>query len=195
MAITRRSSLGSAILGAIVLLLLLIVAAAVVIFGGLYPVAASSPHSAGIQWAIGEARDRAVERSASGLRAPQFSTADVREGGSHFKGMCQECHGGPGVEPEEFATAMNPKPPNLARATGDLSTSEVFWIAKNGLKMTGMPAFGKADEDEELWKVAAFVKSIQKVSAADYASLPNAHEHEEAAESGEMHGDKGHHSH
>lgn len=195
MPITRRSSLGSAIAGAIVLLLLLIVIAAAVIFGGLYPVGASSPHSAGVQWAIGAARDRAVERSASGLKPPIFSAADIREGGSHFKGMCQECHGGPGAEPEEFATAMNPRPPNLARAAGDLSTSEVFWIAKNGLKMTGMPAFGKTDEDEELWKVAAFVKSLPRFRASDYASLPNAHEHEEGAESDEKDGDKGHHSH
>ena len=88
---------------------------------------------------------------------------------------------------------MNPHPPDLARAAGDLSVSEVFWIAKNGLKMTGMPAFGKTDEDEELWKVAAFVKALPRASASEYAAIPNAHEAEH--EHGKMAGDKHAHSH
>jgi len=88
---------------------------------------------------------------------------------------------------------MNPHPPNLARAARDLSVSEVFWIEKNGIKMSGMPAFGKTDEDEELWKVAAFVKALPTFGAAEYASIPNAHEEEH--EHGEMTGDKQAHSH
>lgn len=176
MAQGRGFSWGSALVGAIIVILLVVVAGAVTVFGGLYPVAASDKHSAGVQWLVEETRDSAVARSATGLKPPAFSPADIRLGGSHFKGMCQECHGGPGVGPEEFATAMNPKPPNLAEAASDLSVSQVFWIAKNGIKMSGMPGFGKTEEDDDLWRVAAFVKQMSKVSAADYASLPNAHE-------------------
>jgi mono/diheme cytochrome c family protein len=165
-----------------------------VVFGGLYPVAASIKHSAGVQWLIGQTRDKAVERSAEGLKPPAFSAADISMGGSHYKGMCQACHGGPGVEPQEFASGMNPHPPNLAKAAGDLSVSEVFWIAKNGFKMTGMPGFGKTDSDDELWKVAAFVKQLPNVTAGDYASLPNAHE-EPAEEAANKTGDKHTHSH
>jgi mono/diheme cytochrome c family protein len=194
MAKGRGFSLGSSIIGAIVIIVLLIIAGAVTVFGGLYPVAASNKHSAGVQWLIGMTRDKAVERSADGLKPPAFSTADISMGGSHYKGMCQGCHGGPGVEPEEFAIGMNPHPPNLARAAGDLSVSEVFWIAKNGFKMTGMPGFGKTDSDDELWKVAAFVKQLPKVSSADYASLPNAHE-EPGEDGGNKTGDNHTHSH
>jgi mono/diheme cytochrome c family protein len=178
MAQPRRFSLGSAVAGAIVAIVAIAAVFAVVCFGGLYPVAASSPHTGPVRWVIGEAREHSVDRAAAGLAAPAFTQADILEGGSHFKGMCQECHGGPGAEPEEFAAGMNPRPPDLARATGDLSSAQVFWIAKNGLKMTGMPAFEKTDSDEVLWKVAAFVKQLPKVSAAQYAALPNAHEHE-----------------
>ena len=186
MAQPRHFSLGSAVAGAIVAILAIGIICAIVCFGGLYPVAASSPHTGPVRWLIGETRERSVHRSAAGLAAPAFTQADILEGGSHFKGMCQECHGGPGAEPEEFAAGMNPRPPDLARATGDLSAEQVFWIAKNGLKMTGMPAFGKTDSDEELWKVAAFVKQLPKVSADQYAALPNAHEHE-AEERGHHH--------
>jgi mono/diheme cytochrome c family protein len=179
MAPRRGLSIGSALAGALITLLILGVIGVAIILGGLYPVGASSRHSAPVRWAIMEAREHGVQRAAAGLRAPGFTRADIREGGSHFKGMCQSCHGGPGAEPEEFAAGMNPHPPNLARAAGDLSVEQVFWIAKNGLRMTGMPAFGKTDDDDELWKVAAFVKQLPKFPAAEYAALPNAHEAEE----------------
>ena len=186
MAPRRGLSLGSALVGALITLVILGTIGAAIIFGGLFPVAASTKHSALVGWAIDEAREHSVQRSAKGLTAPKFTAADIAEGGSHYKGMCQACHGGLGAEAGEFAPGMNPRPPNLARAARDLSVEQVFWIEKNGIRMTGMPAFGKTDEDEELWKVAAFVKALPKVSASDYAALPNAHEDEEA-EGGEEH--------
>ena len=187
MAPRRGLSFGSALAGAFITLLILAAIGAAIILGGLYPVAASSQHSPPVRWALTEAREHGVQRSAAGLAAPQFTPADIREGGSHFKGMCQACHGGPGVEPGEFAAGMNPRPPNLATATGDLTVEQVFWIAKNGRRMTGMPAFGKTDADDELWKVAAFVKQMSKFPAPEYASLPNAHEEEHEAAEGHHH--------
>lgn len=187
MALRRGLSFGSALAGAFITLLILAAIGAAVLFGGLFPVAASTKDGPALRWAFMEAREHGVQRSAAGLTAPGFTPADVREGASHFKGMCQACHGGPGVEPEEFAAGMNPHPPNLARATGDLSVEQVFWIAKNGLRMTGMPGFGKTDADEELWKVAAFVKQMSKMQPSEYALLPNAHEEEHEAAEGHHH--------
>ena len=175
MAINRGFSWGAAIIGAIAALLLLVIGGAVIVFGGFYPIAASDPHSAGVRWVVHEAMEHGVKRSASGLQAPQLSRADVLEGGSHFKGMCQQCHGGPGVEPEPFATALNPDPPELTHAAREWSRPEIFWIARHGIKMTGMPAFGQSAPDEELWKIAAFVDQMPTVSASEYASLPDAH--------------------
>lgn len=176
------------------MLLLILLVVAVVVLGGIYPVAASKSDPPGVGWVLEETMEHGVKASAKGLIAPTLSQADVLEGGSHFKGMCQACHGGPDAEPEEFAAGMNPKPPNLVEAGQEWSVPEIFWIAKNGVRMSGMPAFDKTDEDEELWKVAAFVKQLPKVSAGQYAALPNAHEHEQ----GEHHhksGDNHEHSH
>lgn len=181
MARGSRSTLGTALMGAVGMLVLLLIAGAAVVFMGLYPVGASQRDPAGIAWLLEESMEHAVKASAKGLEAPRFSQADIREGGSHFKGMCQGCHGGPGVERRGTAAAMNPPPPALAKAAGEFTVPEIFWIAKHGIKMSGMPAFGKSDEDDELWKVAAFVKQLPKVSEADYAGLPNAHARPEAA--------------
>jgi mono/diheme cytochrome c family protein len=188
MATARGFGWGAFFAGAIAMILLAIVIVAIVVFGGFYPVAASTGDPPGVAALLSASRDHAVERSASGLTPPQLTQADIRDGGSHFKSTCEECHGGPGVKPEAFATAMNPDPPDLGKATDDLSVSQVFWIAKHGLKMTGMPAFGKVDEDGELWKVAAFVKQMEKVSPSQYAALPKAKE--EGEEGGEKTGDK-----
>ena len=191
----RPSSTRAALAGALAMLLLILLIAAGVALGGFYPVAASKSDPPGVGWVLEETMEHGVKASAKGLNAPKLSQADVLEGGSHFKGMCQACHGGPGAEPEEFAAGMNPKPPNLAEAGQEWTVPEIFWIAKNGIRMSAMPAFGKTDEDDELWKIAAFVKQLPKVSAAKYAALPNAHEHGMHEEHEHKGGDNHEHSH
>lgn len=176
MAVSRGFGWGAFLMGAITLLILLIVVAAIVIFGGFYPIAASQPDPAGVGWVLGATMDHAVERESAGLKAPALSAADIQEGGSHYKGMCQRCHGGPGTQRDEFAEGLNPPPPNLAESTDDMTAGQVFWIAKHGIKMSAMPAFGKTDSDDELWKIAAFVKQMSKVTPQQYAARPNAHE-------------------
>lgn len=184
---TRGFSLGSVVIGAIAAVVILVLVGLGVIYSGSYDVAASSRDGGVLRWVLGSTRAHSIERRAGDLKPPSFTQADIREGGSHFKAMCQECHGGPGAEREEFATAMNPAPPDLSKVANRFSEAEIFWVAKNGIKMTGMPAFGKTDEDEELWKVAAFVKrGLGTMSASEYESLPNAHEHEEG-EGGHSH--------
>lgn len=176
MAGSREFSWGAFLAGAATLLIILIIVAAIVIFGGFYPIAASEPDPPGFSFLLGAASDHAVERQSAGVKPPPLSAADIREGAGHFKGMCQRCHGGPGAPREDFAEGLNPQPPDLAESTDDMSVGQVFWIGKHGIKMTAMPAFGKTDSDEELWKVAAFVKQMSKVTPQEYAAIPNAHE-------------------
>lgn len=170
---------GVALMGAVATLLFFVLVAAVIVVGGFFPIAASEPHSAVARGVVHQTMERAVKRSAKGLESPQLTRADALEGGSHFKGMCQQCHGGPGAKPEQFATAMSPDPPELTHASREWSREEIFWIAKHGITMTGMPAFGQYASDEELWKIAAFVDQLPDVSASEYESLADAHAHEE----------------
>ena len=53
--------------------------------------------------------------------------------------------------------------------------TEIFWVVKNGIRMTGMPSFGKVGlADDQLWRLAAFVRAIPKVSEADYRTWTTA---------------------
>lgn len=65
---------------------------------------------------------------------------------------------GPGPEPE--ATE--------ADAAENWTPSQIFWIVKNGVRMTGMPAFGPTHDDDRIWAIVAFVQTLQGMSSDQY---------------------------
>jgi mono/diheme cytochrome c family protein len=82
---------------------------------------------------------------------------------------CTNCHGGPGVEWQKFSEGLNPDPPDLKETVPNLEPRELFWVVKNGIKMTGMPSFETAGvPDNEIWSIVAFLKKLPTVSEADY---------------------------
>lgn len=139
---------------------------------GAFDVSARSPHW-GITTAFLEAvRDRSISVRATGITPPSGfdDRPHLAQGIVHYRAHCATCHGAPGIEPEEIAAGMYPKPPSLHQATGR-SAAEVFWIVKNGIKMSGMPAWGSDHGDEELWPVVALVVHLPQMSGEDYAKL------------------------
>jgi mono/diheme cytochrome c family protein len=64
-----------------------------------------------------------------------------------------------------------PEPPDLAEAAGAWSPEEIFWITKNGVRMTGMPAFGPTHTDPEIWELVALVERLGALSPEDYRAL------------------------
>jgi hypothetical protein len=47
----------------------------------------------------------------------------------------------------------------------------MFWVIKSGVKMTGMPSFGKTQSDQAMWQLAAFLSKGRGISAQDYDAL------------------------
>lgn len=173
--------------GAGVTLLLLAGTGLLVVLTGGYDVAATSKHTPLVRWALGTTMDRSVERQAKGIQPPSpFTQADVTAGAGHYKSMCQGCHGGPGAQPEEWAGAMLPKPPGLKHAAEEMSSGEIFWVLKHGIKMSAMPVIGAVHDDADLWKITAFVKALPKMSDSQYAAYP-AEETDEHGHAGERH--------
>ena len=83
---------------------------------------------------------------------------------------CSECHGAPGVEPSGFSQGLIPPPPILSEEVHEWDAAELFWITKHGVKMTGMPAFGHAHTDDEIWAMVAFLQHMPTISSEEYAS-------------------------
>jgi mono/diheme cytochrome c family protein len=66
---------------------------------------------------------------------------------------------------------MKPEPPALTAAAADWSPEEVAWIVENGIRMSGMPAFGGRLAPEEIVAVAAFVRELPRLSPGDYSGM------------------------
>jgi mono/diheme cytochrome c family protein len=123
--------------------------------------------------------------------------AAVERGLGHYKENCLPCHGAPGVKPAELAQGMNPSPPELDQPmVTSVSDAELFWVVKNGIRMTGMPAFGVNHSDDELRDIVAFVRKLPALDAATKERLKPAvedhhHEHVEPVEPAHDHHDEG----
>lgn len=114
-------------------------------------------------------------RAGVAIAPPAFTPAMVEAGAGAYKRMCAHCHGGVGESRATWARTMRPIPPPLARAAPKWSAEEIFWIVKHGVKMSGMPAFGPTHTDEQIWEIAAFVKQLPEMSAAQYAAYEAEH--------------------
>lgn len=83
-------------------------------------------------------------------------------GGKIYADECAGCHGAFG-KPDATADSLFPPIPQLPSAGTTYTEAQVFWIAKHGIRRTGMFANGKWDSDDKLWKVAAFIKRIKSL--------------------------------
>ena len=100
----------------------------------------------------------------------------VRAGAKSFSERgCVHCHGGPGVDWSKFSEGLNPGPPDLKDVVGDMLPQELFWVIRNGIKMTGMPSFGAIEvPDQEIWSIVSFLKKLPSVSDADFKAWSEA---------------------
>jgi len=99
----------------------------------------------------------------------------VAEGAEHYRSSCVLCHGAPGVSVAEFARDLSPAGPGLWLAdTQRRSDGELHWIIANGIRMTGMPAFGQTHSDDDLWEIVAFLRHLPDISADEQAILQQA---------------------
>jgi mono/diheme cytochrome c family protein len=93
-------------------------------------------------------------------------------GMAHYRENCVLCHGAPNVKPAELAAGLNPPVPDLDTDDAQsLSDGKLFWIIKNGIRMTGMPAFGETHSDQEIWHIVTFVRHLPKITDAEKERL------------------------
>lgn len=144
----------------------------IVAYSGSYNIAATEEHASATRWVFDTTFRNSVQSRADGLVAPEsFTSAMMEAGATRYKQTCQHCHAGPGVERAEWARGMRPGPPHLTEAAAEWTLEEVFWLARHGAKMTGMPAFGPTHDDQTLWNIAAFVKELPAMTPEQYSSL------------------------
>jgi mono/diheme cytochrome c family protein len=99
-----------------------------------------------------------VRRIAPKLQNPLPPTDETLiAGGKRYFNDCVGCHGEPGKPPSDFGATFYPPAPQFSRLGTYYSEAEVFWVAKHGIRRTGMSAQGSSYTDLKLWSLAAFI--------------------------------------
>jgi mono/diheme cytochrome c family protein len=116
-------------------------------------------------------RGFAIPREARARTNPAGTTAeDLKPGLEHFARYCAMCHANDGSgQGAAIGRGLFPKPPDLrADATQQQSDGEIFYIIENGIRFTGMPAFGtgKPDPagDRQTWELVRFVRHLPRIT-------------------------------
>jgi mono/diheme cytochrome c family protein len=144
----------------------------VFLYSGTYSISTYNHDNGPINWALDTGMTRSAIRHARGIQAPQLTDpAMIQMGFQHYHEMCVACHGAPGVATDEIARGLWPKAPNLARTVPDWTPAQLFWITKNGIKFTAMPAWGPTHSEEEIWAMVAFLEKLPQLSPADYHKM------------------------
>ncbi len=105
--------------------------------------------------------------------------AAIAVGLDHYRENCVVCHGAPDVEPAELAKGLHPDAPELWKDSEEISDGELFWTIRQGVRMTGMPAFAPTHTDEEIWKIVAFVRHLPHLTPQEKSELRAATQEEE----------------
>lgn len=92
---------------------------------------------------------------------PKDMKASLAEGDKVFGTDCSECHGNSGRKPTDAGRWMYPRAADLGSTEIQMySDPELFWIVKNGIRLSGMPAFGRVESDENIWDLVHFVRTL-----------------------------------
>jgi len=160
-----------------VLVALIVLLAAVglgFVYSGIYDISAATSEPKWRARLFETVKDRSIDRRVADLRvtAPPLSDPKtIRTGLTHFAEMCVTCHGAPGVPKSEAAMGLSPDPPDLAHEGAEQSPVRLFWVLKNGIKMTGMPGFGMTHTDDQIWAIVAFLKQLPRLDPQQYAAM------------------------
>ncbi len=78
-----------------------------------------------------------------------------------FIGECAQCHGFDGRTPTEMGLRMYPRVVDLgSEHVQSYTDEEVFWIVKNGIRLTGMPGLGDSQPDPNIWAIVDFIRTL-----------------------------------
>ena len=151
---------------------LAIIAGIVVMYSGVIDVGATNKHNPITEFVLSTTMDNSVKHHAKGIKTPSLDDPKMVMGGfRHYREMCVECHLAPGIESSEISKGLLPNPPKLQEAVDEWTPAELFWVVKNGVKMTGMPAWGPTHNDQKLWEIVAFLEKLPHMTAEQYKEM------------------------
>jgi mono/diheme cytochrome c family protein len=112
------------------------------------------------------ARRLSIPASEQNAKSPVAPTAEVlSEARAHFADHCAICHGNDGSGKTQVGQNLYPKAPDMRQYdTQKLTDGQIYYIIHNGIRLTGMPAWGTDEKDVDSWKLVAFIRHLPKLT-------------------------------
>jgi len=119
------------------------------------------------------ARRLSVPASERDAKNPFAPTAEVlSEARAHFADHCATCHGNDGSGKTQIGQNLYPKTPDMRLPdTQSLTDGEIYYVIHNGIRLTGMPAWGTEEKDEESWKLVLFIRHLPRLTPAEERAM------------------------
>lgn len=112
-----------------------------------------------------------VRRHAPNITNPIAPTEEnLIAGGKLFINNCSGCHGTANASQDDSDTLFPPIP-QFHKVGTEYTEAQVFWIAKHGIRRTGMFVNGKWHPDKDLWAMATYIKHIHDLPPAVQKAL------------------------
>ena len=153
-----------------VLLFLILAAGVVAIAGGVVAIhhgfSARDQPSTLETYVARTARSLAVPSSAKNEKNPFTPSPELlAEARAHFADHCAICHANNGSGNTEIGRNLYPKAPDMRLPqTQNLTDAELYYTIHNGIRLTGMPAWGSDVKDEDSWKLVLFIRHLPQLT-------------------------------
>ncbi len=98
----------------------------------------------------------------------------LAEGRAHFADHCAGCHGNDGRGQTSMGPKFYPKVPDMTKeGTQSQSDGALFATIENGMRLTGMPAFGNGTAESAYgsWGLVHFVRHLPKLTPDEVAEM------------------------
>ena len=123
------------------------------------------------RWVARQARALAVSKDARQRENPVGdSTQAQADARAHWADHCAACHANNGSGDVEMGKHMYPPAPDMRQSeTQQMTDGELFFIIQNGIRMTGMPAWGSGSQHDEQdsWKLVRFIRHLPQLTAEE----------------------------
>jgi mono/diheme cytochrome c family protein len=127
------------------------------------------------RWVARRVRAMAAPSDANGQVNPVPNSPEVlAEARAHWADHCAGCHANNGSGDTEMGKHMYPPAPDMRLPeTQQMTDGELFFIIQNGVRMTGMPAWGAGSggghghDEQDSWKLVRFIRHLPQISAEE----------------------------
>jgi len=115
------------------------------------------------------ARRLSVPASGRNATNPFAPTPEVlSDARAHFADHCAICHSNDGSGNTQVGQNLYPKTPDMRLPeTQNLTDGEIYFVIHNGIRLTGMPGWGKSEKDEDSWKLVLFIRHLPQLTLAE----------------------------